>query len=123
MIAEIVSNGMLSLPNAMAAVGSFSDDYLSTASCRAYTRCLGLVPAVILTVFLGIFGLFTAKLLIDFKLNHPGVHNMGKFHPLLTTLPPLTYFLLQVTRVIFYSDRWGGRYFPLVPSFLLYLQR
>lgn len=57
MVAEIVSNGMLSLPNAMAAVG--------------------IVPAVILTIFLGIFGLFTAKLLIDFKLNHPGVHNMG----------------------------------------------
>ena len=26
---------------------------------------------------IGIFGLFTAKLLIDFKLNHPEVHNMG----------------------------------------------
>ncbi|EKM60924.1 uncharacterized protein PHACADRAFT_156049 [Phanerochaete carnosa HHB-10118-sp] len=57
MISEIVSNGMLSLPNAMAAVG--------------------IVPALILTIFLGIFGLFTAKLLIDFKLNHPGVHSMG----------------------------------------------
>ena len=32
---------------------------------------------MILTIFLGIFGLFTAKLLIDFKLNHPAVHNMG----------------------------------------------
>ncbi|KAI0082189.1 amino acid transporter [Panus rudis PR-1116 ss-1] len=57
MIAEIVSNGMLSLPNAMAAVG--------------------IVPSLILTIFLGIFGLFTAKLLIDFKLHHPHVHNMG----------------------------------------------
>ncbi|KAJ3551374.1 hypothetical protein NM688_g4742 [Phlebia brevispora] len=57
MIAEIVSNGMLSLPNAMAVVG--------------------IVPALILTVFLGIFALYTAKLLIDFKLNHPDVHNMG----------------------------------------------
>ncbi|KAA1468635.1 hypothetical protein DENSPDRAFT_863722 [Dentipellis sp. KUC8613] len=57
MTAEIVSNGMLSLPNAVAVIG--------------------LVPSVILTVFLGIFGLFTAKLLIDFKLNHPEVHNMG----------------------------------------------
>lgn len=57
MIAEIVSNGMLSLPNAVAVVG--------------------IVPSVILTVFLGIFGLFTAKLLIDFKGNHPEVHNMG----------------------------------------------
>ncbi|KZT21664.1 hypothetical protein NEOLEDRAFT_1181504 [Neolentinus lepideus HHB14362 ss-1] len=57
MIAEIVSNGMLALPNALAVVG--------------------IVPAVILIVFLGMFALFTAKLLIDFKLNHPEVHNMG----------------------------------------------
>ncbi|KAJ3557436.1 hypothetical protein NP233_g11742 [Leucocoprinus birnbaumii] len=57
MIAEIVSNGMLSLPSALAVVG--------------------IVPAVVLIVFLGVFGLFTAKLLIDFKLNHPNVHSMG----------------------------------------------
>ncbi|KAJ7597241.1 transmembrane amino acid transporter protein-domain-containing protein [Mycena floridula] len=57
MIAEIVSNGMLSLPSALAVIG--------------------IAPALILIVFLGIFGLFTAKLLIDFKLNHPSVHNMG----------------------------------------------
>ncbi|KZT74778.1 amino acid transporter [Daedalea quercina L-15889] len=57
MIAEIVSNGMLTLPNAMAVVG--------------------IVPSLVLTIFLGMFGLFTAKLLIDFKLNHPDVHNMG----------------------------------------------
>ncbi|KAF8521255.1 amino acid transporter [Hysterangium stoloniferum] len=57
MIAEIVSNGMLSLPNALATVG--------------------IIPAVILIIFLGVFALFTAKLLIDFKLNHPNVHSMG----------------------------------------------
>ncbi|KAJ7071290.1 transmembrane amino acid transporter protein-domain-containing protein [Mycena amicta] len=57
MIAEIVSNGMLSLPSALAVVG--------------------IVPAVVLIVFFGAFALYTAKLLIDFKLNHPGVHNMG----------------------------------------------
>ncbi|KAI0035925.1 amino acid transporter [Vararia minispora EC-137] len=57
MIAEIVSNGLLSLPQAMAGVG--------------------VVPSIILTIFLGAFGLFTAKILIDFKLNHPGVHSMG----------------------------------------------
>ncbi|RDX56036.1 amino acid transporter [Lentinus brumalis] len=57
MIAEIVSNGILSLPNAMAVVG--------------------IVPSLVLTVFLGVFALYTAKLLIDFKLNHPEVHNMG----------------------------------------------
>ncbi|KAJ7139857.1 transmembrane amino acid transporter protein-domain-containing protein [Mycena epipterygia] len=57
MIAEIVSNGMLSLPSALAVVG--------------------IVPAVILIIFFGSFALYTAKLLIDFKLNHPSVHNMG----------------------------------------------
>ncbi|KAL4267626.1 amino acid/polyamine transporter 2 family protein [Pleurotus pulmonarius] len=57
MIAEIVSNGMLSLPSSLAVVG--------------------IAPALILIIFLGIFGLFTAKLLVDFKLNHPNVHNMG----------------------------------------------
>ncbi|KAJ7169612.1 transmembrane amino acid transporter protein-domain-containing protein [Mycena filopes] len=57
MIAEIVSNGMLSLPSALAVVG--------------------IVPAVLLILFFGSFALYTAKLLIDFKLNHPGVHSMG----------------------------------------------
>ncbi|KAI0348690.1 amino acid transporter [Trametopsis cervina] len=57
MMAEIISTGMLSLPNAMAVVG--------------------IVPALIITIFLGVFALYTAKLLIDFKLNHPGVHSMG----------------------------------------------
>lgn len=64
MIAEIVSSGLLTLPNAMAVVG--------------------IVPALILTIFLGIFGLFTAKLLVDFKLNHPDVHNMGESPVLLS---------------------------------------
>ncbi|KAK5303203.1 hypothetical protein LTR99_004964 [Exophiala xenobiotica] len=57
MIAEIVSNGMLSLP--------------------AATAVVGIVPGVILIAFLGIFALYTSLILIDFKLNHPEVHNMG----------------------------------------------
>ncbi|KIW72790.1 hypothetical protein PV04_00965 [Phialophora macrospora] len=57
MIAEIVSNGMLSLP--------------------AATAVVGIVPGVVLIVFLGIFALYTSLVLIDFKLNHPEVHNMG----------------------------------------------
>lgn len=40
-------------------------------------KCIGIVPALILTIFLGVFALFTAKLLVDFKLNHPDVHGMG----------------------------------------------
>jgi amino acid permease len=57
MIAEIVSNGMLSLPAALAVVG--------------------IVPGAILIAFLGIFALYTSLVLVDFKLRHPQVHNMG----------------------------------------------
>ncbi|KIX06373.1 uncharacterized protein Z518_04349 [Rhinocladiella mackenziei CBS 650.93] len=57
MIAEIVSNGMLSLP--------------------AATAVVGIVPGVVLIAFLGVFALYTSFVLIDFKLNHPEVHNMG----------------------------------------------
>ena len=51
MIAEIVSNGMLSLPSSLAVVG--------------------LVPGLVLIIFLGVFALFTSWLLIQFKLRHP----------------------------------------------------
>lgn len=57
MIAEIVSNGMLSLPSSLAVVG--------------------IVPGVILIVFLGVFATYTSWLLVKFKLRHPEVHNMG----------------------------------------------
>ncbi|CAN8104116.1 unnamed protein product [Discula destructiva] len=57
MIAEIVSNGMLSLPSSLAVVG--------------------MVPGVIIILFLGIFATFTSWLLIEFKLCHPQVHSMG----------------------------------------------
>lgn len=51
MIAEIVSNGMLSLPSSLAVVG--------------------VVPGVIIIAFLGIFATFTSWILIQFKLRHP----------------------------------------------------
>jgi len=38
---------------------------------------VGPVPALILIVSLGVFAVYTSFLLIDFKLNHPEVHNMG----------------------------------------------
>ncbi|KAI1477595.1 transmembrane amino acid transporter protein-domain-containing protein [Daldinia eschscholtzii] len=57
MITEIISNGMLSLPSSLDAVG--------------------IVPGVIVIAFLGAFATFTAWLLIQFKLRHPEVHNMG----------------------------------------------
>jgi len=57
MVAEIVSNGMLSLPSSLAVVG--------------------IVPGLILIVFLGVFATYTSWLLVQFKLRHPEVHNMG----------------------------------------------
>src|SRR3569833_4341005 len=48
MIAEIVSNGMLSLPSSLAVVG--------------------IVPGTIIIVFLGVFAAFTSRVLIQFKL-------------------------------------------------------
>ena len=51
MIAEIVSNGMLSLPSSLAVVG--------------------IVPGVVVITFLGIFATFTSWILIQFKLRHP----------------------------------------------------
>lgn len=56
MTAEIVTGGIVTLPQALA-VG-------------------GMVPGLIILVFCGVFALFTSLLLIDFKINHPEVHNM-----------------------------------------------
>jgi hypothetical protein len=78
MTAEIVSNGMLSLPGALAVVVSSSGGIVSSPPLTYSMFSQGIVPGVILIVFLGVFGLFTAKLLIDFKLNHPQVHSMGR---------------------------------------------
>ncbi|KAF8201860.1 hypothetical protein BJ912DRAFT_946633 [Pholiota molesta] len=64
MITEIVSNGMLSLPAALAVVGIVPAVIL--VKSRLYYRSLS-----------GHICAFTAKLLIDFKLNHPNVHTMG----------------------------------------------
>lgn len=58
MIAEIVSNGMLSLPSSLAVVG--------------------VVPGVIVIVFLGVFATFTSWLLIEFKLAHPQGERHGR---------------------------------------------
>lgn len=57
MIAEIVSNGMLSLPSSLAVVG--------------------MVPGLVIIVFLGVFATYTSWLLVKFKLRHPEVHTMG----------------------------------------------
>lgn len=52
-----MTSGTLTLPQALAVVG--------------------IVPGLILIIFCGVFALFTSLLLIDFKWNHPEVHNMG----------------------------------------------
>ncbi|KAI0150277.1 hypothetical protein GGR57DRAFT_202373 [Xylariaceae sp. FL1272] len=57
MITEIVSNGMLSLPSSIAAVG--------------------IVPGVILIFFLGAFATYTAWALIQFKVRHPEGKSRG----------------------------------------------
>ncbi|KAK4864675.1 hypothetical protein LT330_009670 [Penicillium expansum] len=67
MIAETISLGILSLPSAMAVVG--------------------LVPALILIVGLGIVATYTGYVIGQFKLRYPQVHSMGDagevmFHPI-----------------------------------------
>ncbi|KAI1151244.1 transmembrane amino acid transporter protein-domain-containing protein [Nemania diffusa] len=57
MITEIVSTGLLTLPSSLATVG--------------------VVPGIVVIVFLGAFTTYTAWSLIQFKLQHPTVHNMG----------------------------------------------
>lgn len=52
-----ISNGTFSLPYAVATIG--------------------IAPALILIVFLGIWATYTSKLLVNFKLRHPHVHTMG----------------------------------------------
>ncbi len=65
MIAEIVSNGMLSLPSSLAVVG--------------------IIPGTIIILFLGIFATFTSWILIQFKLRHP----QGE-QPIARTPPPFS---------------------------------
>jgi amino acid permease len=56
-LADMVQKGMLSLPSSLAVVG--------------------IVPGIILIVFLGVFATYTSWLLVKFKMNHPQVHTMG----------------------------------------------
>jgi amino acid permease len=87
MIAEIVSNGMLSLPSSLAVVG--------------------IVPGVILIVFLGIFATYTSYLLVQFKLRHPEVHSMGDAGYIL--FGPIGREVLAFGTVIFAIFATGGQ--------------
>lgn len=87
MIAEIVSNGMLSLPSSLAAVG--------------------MVPGLILIVFLGVFATYTSWLLVKFKLRHPEVHTMGDAGMIL--FGPIGRDLLAFGTVVFAVFATGGQ--------------
>ncbi|KAB5528967.1 transmembrane amino acid transporter [Coniochaeta sp. 2T2.1] len=87
MIAEIVSNGMLSLPSSLAIVG--------------------IVPGVIIIAFLGIFATFTSWILIQFKLRHPQVHSMGDAGYIL--FGPVGREVLGAGTVIFAVFATGGQ--------------
>jgi amino acid permease len=87
MIAEIVSNGMLSLPSSLAVVG--------------------LVPGLVLIIFLGVFATYTSYLLVQFKLRHPEVHSMGDAGYIL--FGPIGRELLAGGTVVFAVFATGGQ--------------
>lgn len=87
MIAEIVSNGMLSLPSSLAVVG--------------------IVPGIILIVFLGVFATYTSWLLVKFKMRHPEVHTMGDAGNIL--FGPIGREVLAFGTVVFAIFATGGQ--------------
>lgn len=87
MIAEIVSNGMLSLPSSLAVVG--------------------IVPGIVLIVFLGIFATYTSWLLVLFKMQHPEVHTMGDAGYIL--FGPIGREVLAFGTVVFAIFATGGQ--------------
>jgi amino acid permease len=87
MIAEIVSNGMLSLPQSLAVVG--------------------IVPGLILIIFLGVFATYTSWLLVQFKLRHPEVHSMGDAGFILAG--PIGREVLSFGTVVFAIFATGGQ--------------
>ena len=87
MIAEVVSNGMLSLPSSLAIVG--------------------IVPGLTLIIFLGVFATYTSYLLVQFKLRHPEVHNMGDAGLIL--FGPFGRELLAFGTIVFAVFATGGQ--------------
>ena len=49
----------------------FDETMLTPKSAKSSLAVVGLIPGIIIIVFLGVFGLFTAWILIQFKLRHP----------------------------------------------------
>ncbi|PSK35898.1 hypothetical protein B9Z65_5713 [Elsinoe australis] len=87
MIAEIVSNGMLSLPSSLAVVG--------------------MVPGLILIIFLGVFATYTSWLLVNFKMRHPQVHTMGDAGMIM--FGPIGRDILAFGTVVFAVFATGGQ--------------
>lgn len=78
---------MLSLPSSLAVVG--------------------IVPGIILIVFLGVFATYTSWLLVQFKLNHPQVHSMGDAGLIL--FGPIGRELLAFGTIVFAIFATGGQ--------------
>ena len=80
MIAEIVGNGRPTLPNAMGVcLGSIPET--CSIKFKIAPLAAGIVPSLALTIYLGVFALYTTKPFVDFKLNHPAAHNMAQSFP------------------------------------------
>lgn len=131
MIAEIVSNGMVNenqhcaqdsnykIRHAFASIVAGSSvsaatprlspmidisKNILTLSSSAYS---GIVPGIILIVFLGTFATYTSWLLVQFKLNHPEVHTMGDAGYIL--FGPIGREILAFGTVVFAIFATGGQ--------------
>jgi amino acid permease len=67
----------------------------------------GIVPGVILIVFLGVFATYTSWLLVKFKINHPEVHTMGDAGYIL--FGPIGREVLAFGTVVFAIFATGGQ--------------
>ena len=87
MIAEVVSNSMLSLPSSLAVVG--------------------VIPGLTLIIFLGVFATYTSYLLVQSKLRHQEVHNTGDDG--LVLFGPFGRELLASSTIVFAVFATGGQ--------------
>lgn len=78
---------MLSLPSSLAVVG--------------------IVPGLIIIIFLGVFATYTSWLLVRFKMNHPEVHNMGDAGYIL--FGPIGREVLAIGTIVFAIFATGGQ--------------
>jgi hypothetical protein len=67
----------------------------------------GIVPGIVLIVFLGVFATYTSWLLVRFKINHPEVHTMGDAGYIL--FGPVGREILAFGTVVFAIFATGGQ--------------